>query len=63
MVWWMKYQIWTPILLLQFLNIFWYFLILRVAYRYVYLSSLRSHSPYFYVLMPTGPLRWGLSQR
>lgn len=35
MVWWMKYQIWTPILLLQFLNLFWYFLILRIGWRYV----------------------------
>ncbi|EPT03761.1 hypothetical protein FOMPIDRAFT_1058579 [Fomitopsis schrenkii] len=39
MVWWMKYQIWTPILLLQFLNIFWYFLILRVAYRAVAMGA------------------------
>lgn len=35
LVWWMKYQIFTPLLLLQFLNLFWYFLILRIAYRYV----------------------------
>ena len=35
MVWWMKYQIWTPIFLLQILNLFWYFLILRIGYRYV----------------------------
>ncbi|KAH9938181.1 TLC domain-containing protein [Fomitopsis serialis] len=35
MVWWMKYQIFTPILLLQFLNLFWYFLIWRIAYRAV----------------------------
>jgi very-long-chain ceramide synthase len=33
LVWWMKYQIFVPILLLQFLNIFWYFLILRIAKR------------------------------
>ncbi|EKM55309.1 uncharacterized protein PHACADRAFT_120551 [Phanerochaete carnosa HHB-10118-sp] len=33
MVWWMKYQIFVPILLLQFLNLFWYFLILRIACR------------------------------
>ena len=31
MVWWMKYQIFAPILLLQFLNLFWYFLISRRA--------------------------------
>ncbi|KAI5124910.1 hypothetical protein M0805_007338 [Coniferiporia weirii] len=33
LVWWMKYQIFVPILLLQFLNLFWYFLIWRVAIR------------------------------
>ncbi|KAI0921068.1 hypothetical protein AcW2_006158 [Taiwanofungus camphoratus] len=33
MEWWMKYQIFMPILLLQFLNLFWYFLILRIAKR------------------------------
>jgi very-long-chain ceramide synthase len=30
---WMKYQIFVPILLLQFLNLFWYFLIWRILYR------------------------------
>ena len=34
MVWWMKYQIFFPILLLLCLNLFWYFLILRIAFRY-----------------------------
>ncbi|OBZ70049.1 Sphingosine N-acyltransferase lac1 [Grifola frondosa] len=33
MVWWMKYQVFVPILLLQFLNLFWYMLILRIVYR------------------------------
>ncbi|PIL37122.1 hypothetical protein GSI_00814 [Ganoderma sinense ZZ0214-1] len=33
MVWWMKYQIFTPLVLLQALNLFWYFLIWRVAAR------------------------------
>ncbi|KAI0353633.1 longevity assurance proteins LAG1/LAC1 [Trametes cingulata] len=33
MVWWMKYQIFVPLFLLQLLNIFWYFLILRLAWR------------------------------
>jgi len=33
MVWWMKWQIFVPILLLQALNLFWYYLILRIAYR------------------------------
>ena len=32
---WMKYQVFTPLLLLQFLNLFWYYLILRILYRYV----------------------------
>ncbi|KAE9389631.1 longevity assurance proteins LAG1/LAC1 [Gymnopus androsaceus JB14] len=31
--WWMRYQVFIPILLLQFLNIFWYFLIMRILYR------------------------------
>ncbi|KAJ3976247.1 longevity assurance proteins LAG1 LAC1 [Lentinula raphanica] len=31
--WWMKYQVFAPLLLLQFLNLFWYFLIMRIAYR------------------------------
>jgi len=35
MVWWMKWQIFTPLLLLQCLNLFWYFLIWRVFWRYV----------------------------
>jgi len=35
LVWWMKYQIFAPLLLLQLLNIFWYFLILRILFRYV----------------------------
>lgn len=33
LVWWMKYQIFVPLLLLLFLNLFWYFLILRITYR------------------------------
>lgn len=33
MVWWMKYQIFTPIMLLHFLNVFWYILILRIGWR------------------------------
>lgn len=34
MLWWMRYQIFAPILLLQFLNLFWYFFILRIGARY-----------------------------
>ncbi|KAM5540479.1 hypothetical protein V8D89_005937 [Ganoderma adspersum] len=33
MVWWMRYQIFMPLVLLQALNLFWYFLIWRVAFR------------------------------
>ena len=33
---WMKYQVFTPLFLLQLLNIFWYFLILRILFRYVW---------------------------
>ncbi|KZT12481.1 longevity assurance proteins LAG1/LAC1 [Laetiporus sulphureus 93-53] len=33
LVWWMKYQVFTPILLLLFLNIFWYILMLRIGLR------------------------------
>lgn len=35
LVWWMRYQIFAPLFLLQLLNLFWYFLIWRVAYRCV----------------------------
>ncbi|KAJ8519399.1 hypothetical protein ONZ45_g3665 [Pleurotus djamor] len=38
LVWWMKYQIFAPLVLLLFLNIFWWFLIVRIAYR-----ALRTH--------------------
>lgn len=40
LVWWMKYQIFTPLFLLLLLNIFWYFLVWRIAYRYVWWSQL-----------------------
>ncbi len=30
---WMKYQIFVPIALLQLLNLFWYYLIMRILYR------------------------------
>ncbi|EPQ59908.1 hypothetical protein GLOTRDRAFT_125743 [Gloeophyllum trabeum ATCC 11539] len=33
MVWWMKWQIFVPILLLQFLNLFWYYFMLRILWR------------------------------
>ncbi|KAM5540480.1 hypothetical protein V8D89_005938 [Ganoderma adspersum] len=35
MVWWMKYQVFAPLALLQVLNLFWYFLIWRIAARAV----------------------------
>ncbi|KAA1466434.1 longevity assurance proteins LAG1/LAC1 [Dentipellis sp. KUC8613] len=35
MVWWMKWQIFVPIFLLQLLNLWWYYyFILRIGYRY-----------------------------
>ena len=34
---WMKYQVFVPLLALQIVNLFWYFLILRIAYRYVFI--------------------------
>jgi len=40
LAWWMKYQIFIPIVLLQIVNLFWYFLILRIAYRTVVSSQL-----------------------
>ncbi|EIN10456.1 longevity assurance proteins LAG1/LAC1 [Punctularia strigosozonata HHB-11173 SS5] len=36
LVWWMKYQIFAPLLLLLCLNLFWYYYILRIAYRAVF---------------------------
>ncbi|RDX55587.1 longevity assurance proteins LAG1/LAC1 [Lentinus brumalis] len=33
LVWWMRYQIFAPLLALQGLNLFWYFFIWRIAYR------------------------------
>jgi len=41
MVPWIQWQIFTPILLLQFLNLFWYFLIWRIFWRTVTSSSLK----------------------
>ncbi|KAJ3799101.1 longevity assurance proteins LAG1 LAC1 [Lentinula aff. detonsa] len=31
--WWMKYQVFAPLFLLQLLNLFWYYLIMRVLHR------------------------------
>ncbi|KAJ7047274.1 longevity assurance proteins LAG1 LAC1 [Mycena alexandri] len=36
---WMKYQVFIPITLLQILNLFWYFLILRIAFRTIVSSA------------------------
>jgi len=36
--WWLKYQMFLPILLLQMVNLFWYFLIWRVILRVVFLN-------------------------
>jgi len=35
LVWWMKYQVFVPLLLLLFLNLFWFYFILRILYRAV----------------------------
>lgn len=40
----MKYQIFAPIFLLQLINLFWYFLILRILYRYVCGTLYRSRT-------------------
>lgn len=42
LAWWMKYQIFAPLFFLQVLNVFWYFLILRIAFRYVGFVSIES---------------------
>ena len=34
---WLRSMIFLPIALLQMLNLFWYFLILRIMFRYVYI--------------------------
>ncbi|KAI9001041.1 TLC domain-containing protein [Trametes punicea] len=39
MVWWMKYQVFAPLVLLQALNLFWYVLIWRIAYRAIASSA------------------------
>lgn len=39
--WWMKWQIFTPILLLQVLNLIWYYLILRILARALFLNDRR----------------------
>jgi acyl-CoA-dependent ceramide synthase len=38
---WLKWQIFTPILLLQFLNIFWYLLMWRILYRAIAGSEIK----------------------
>ena len=44
MAWWLRYQIFLPILLLQLLNLFWYFLIWRILIRYRFVSPLQPFS-------------------
>jgi len=36
---WMRYQVFTPLFLLQLLNLFWYFLILRIAFRAIWTGN------------------------
>ncbi|WVQ81954.1 hypothetical protein IAT38_004081 [Cryptococcus sp. DSM 104549] len=38
--WWMKWQIWAPIFLLQLINLFWYFLIWRILMRALFSNNL-----------------------
>ncbi|KAF8605523.1 longevity assurance proteins LAG1/LAC1 [Ceratobasidium sp. AG-I] len=40
MAWWVKYQIWLPIFLLQLVNLFWYFLIWRILIRAIFATDL-----------------------
>jgi len=40
MVWWMQYQVIAPIILLQLVNLFWYFLIWRILIRVLFSSEL-----------------------
>ncbi|CDO71251.1 hypothetical protein BN946_scf184908.g8 [Trametes cinnabarina] len=42
MVWWMKYQVFAPIVLLQALNLFWYVLIWRIAYRALFTAGVKA---------------------
>ncbi|KAG6869277.1 hypothetical protein C0993_000030 [Termitomyces sp. T159_Od127] len=37
--WWMTYQVFTPLLLLQFLNLFWYMLMLRILKRALFTDN------------------------
>ncbi|WVR07408.1 hypothetical protein IAU60_004449 [Kwoniella sp. DSM 27419] len=39
--WWMKWQIFVPIFLLQLINLFWYFLIWRILLRALFSSELK----------------------
>ncbi|WWC93633.1 hypothetical protein V866_000468 [Kwoniella sp. B9012] len=39
--WWMKWQIFVPIFLLQLINLFWYFLIWRILIKAVFYNDLR----------------------
>ncbi|KAG0142312.1 hypothetical protein CROQUDRAFT_662675 [Cronartium quercuum f. sp. fusiforme G11] len=39
LVGWMKWQIFGPIMMLQFLNLFWYFLIWRIVFRMIWVGN------------------------
>ncbi|WWC71695.1 uncharacterized protein I206_105653 [Kwoniella pini CBS 10737] len=41
LVWWMKWQVFVPIFLLQLINLFWYFLIWRILIKAVFYNDLR----------------------
>jgi acyl-CoA-dependent ceramide synthase len=40
LAWWMRYQIFVPIAIIQALNLFWYFLIWRILLRAIFSSTL-----------------------
>lgn len=40
LVGWMKWQIFGPIMMLQFLNLFWYYLIWRIVYRMLWVGNI-----------------------
>ena len=55
MVWWMQYQVLAPIVLLQLVNLFWYFLIWRVLFRYC--QCLVVYALFYSILQGCLPIR------
>ncbi|KAF8528669.1 TLC domain-containing protein [Gautieria morchelliformis] len=55
---WMKYQVFAPLLALQFVNLFWYFLIWRILLRGIFVSKIddeRSDDENEHETAPNGP--------